>query len=231
MTPAGVVSVVHSFAGPGEGGVYPLAGVVQGADGSLYGTTYGNSDQGGFDLGSAWRIDSSGQFSLLHGFMNLGPDGSSPHAGLVLANNAIYGASYVGGLFKLDLGSNGVLPVEISVSPTEIPQDITAGHPAVITWSSPAAASCTKLGAWTAGDTTITGTQTVTPTVPGIYTYGLSCTDGAGVARLAYTALTVTAPPLESVDGGGGTGALSISLLLLLAGLLLSKHSREIFRA
>jgi uncharacterized repeat protein (TIGR03803 family) len=231
MTPAGVVSVVHSFAGPGKGGVYPLAGVVQGADGSLYGTTYGNSDTGGFDLGSAWRIDSAGQFSLLHGFMNLGPDGANPYAGLVLANNNIYGVGYVGGLFKLDLGSNGVLPIEISVSPTEIPYDITGGHPATITWSAPGAATCSKLGVWTNGDTTTTGTLTVAPTVPGIYTYALSCTDGAGVARLAYTALSVTAPLLESVDGGGGTGALSIPLLLLLAGLLLSKHSREIFRA
>jgi hypothetical protein len=56
----------------------------------------------------------------------------------------------------------------------------------------------------------------------------LSCTDGAGVLRNAYTTLTVTAPPLETVDGGGGTGSMSVLLLLLLAALLFRKNLKEI---
>ncbi len=113
MTPAGAVSVLHGFGGPATEGAFPLAGVVQDTAGNFYGTTNGNTQLGGIDQGSAWRISSSGQFSLLHGFVDLGPDGSNPYAGLLLANGTIYGASYVdsslgsGGIFKLDLGSNG----------------------------------------------------------------------------------------------------------------------------
>ncbi len=237
MTPAGVVSVVYSFAGPAKGGVYPLAGVVQDAAGNFYGTTNGNTDQGGIDLGSAWRISSTGQFSLLHAFIDLAADGLKPYAGLLLANGSIYGVSSTDGLlgtgsiFKLDVGSNGVLPVELAVSPTELTAEFLVGVNATITWSSTGAATCTKSGAWAAGDTTTSGTQTVTLSAPGIYTYVLSCTDGAGVVRNAYTVLTVKAPPLEPVDGGGGAGALSVPLLLLLAVLLFRRNSREIFTA
>jgi uncharacterized repeat protein (TIGR03803 family) len=43
MTPAGVVTVLHSFATGSADGEYPYSGVVQGADGKFYGTT----NQGG----------------------------------------------------------------------------------------------------------------------------------------------------------------------------------------
>lgn len=239
MTPAGAVSVVHAFVGPLSAGVRPLASVSQDAAGNLYGTTMGNMDifATPSNMGSAWRISPSGQFTVLHNFLDLGADGSSPKANLLVVNGGVYGASSTdgglgsGGLFKLDLGSNNTLPIELSVSPTEIVASINASESATITWSSTNMASCKKLGAWTAGDTTLSGTQVVTPTLPGIYTYVLSCTDGAGVVRGAYTALSVKAPPLETVDGGGGAGALSIPLLLLLAALLFRKNLKEIFTA
>ncbi len=227
MTPAGEVSVVHAFTGPSSDGGFPLAGVIQDPAGNFYGTT----ERGGYlDLGSAWRIDTNGQFRLLHGFVDSSADGSTPYGTLLLANNTIYGASYSdsvlgqGVIFKLDVGSNGVLPVELSLSATEI----TRGSSATLTWSSPTAASCTAAGSWTNGTTTTSGTLAVAPTSPGIYTYVLSCTDGAGVLRNAYTTLTVNAPPLETVDGGGGAGSMSVLLLLLLAALLFRKNLKEI---
>ena len=230
MTPAGVVTVLRAFAGPNFDGGFPLASIVQDALGNLYGTT----EQGGYlNQGTVWRINASGQFDVLHGFVNSGNDGAQPYAPVLLANNSIYGVSYSdsfsrsGAIFRLDTGSNGVLPIELSVSQAEI----AFGSSAALTWASPTATACTAIGNWEGTTVAISGTLSVTPTSPGIYTYGLSCTDGAGVVRLAYTGLIVTAPPTQPVDGGGGTGALSVTLLLLLAALLFRKNLKEIFPA
>ena len=75
VTPAGGVTVVHAFTGPTTGGAFPLASVSQDAAGNLYGTT----ERGGaLNQGSAWRINTSGQFSLLHGFTSSIIDGAHP---------------------------------------------------------------------------------------------------------------------------------------------------------
>jgi uncharacterized repeat protein (TIGR03803 family) len=232
MTPAGAVSVFHSFKGPSRDGGYPLSSVSQDAQGNFYGTTQMG---GALDVGSAWRISSSGVFSLLHGFVDSTVDGRYPHATLLPANGVLYGASFdgpsgEGTIFKLDLGSSGALPVEISLSPT----DLVAGQTSTLTWSSPtaAAATCKATGTWANGDKAASGTESVTLIVPGRYIYALSCTDGAGVLRNAYATLVVESPDRQPVDGGGGAGALSLTTLLLLAVLLLSrKRLREIFTA
>jgi uncharacterized repeat protein (TIGR03803 family) len=243
MTPAGVVSVFHAFAGPTEDGGFPLSSLTQDAQGNFYGTTQHGSYQ---DVGSAYRLSSSGEFTLLHGFVDSTVDGSNPHASLLLANGAIYGASCncepssnsnLGTLFKLDLGSNGALPVEISVSPAKATCVSTTagacGVTATITWSSPTAASakCNATGSWANGERAASGTETVTLTNPSIYIYALSCTDGAGVVRVTHAAITAESPGRTPVDGGGGTGALSMTLLLLLAMLLLGRKLREKFTA
>jgi uncharacterized repeat protein (TIGR03803 family) len=227
MSQTGEVTLVHAFAGPSFGAGFPLSGVVQDADGNFYGT----SERGGYiNRGAAWRVDTAGTFTLLHGFTGAASEGMQPYAGLLFANGALYGASFsdqvsgTGAIFKLDLGSGGVLPVELSVSAT----DINVGSGVTLTWSAPAAATCTKNGAWT-GDTAITGTESVTPAGAGIYTYGLSCTDAATVVRSTYATVVVRAPPTEPVDGGGGGGgALSWLLLLLIAALLSAKFIKEI---
>lgn len=235
MTPGGTVSLLHGFAGPTRDGGFPLAAVVQDGAGNFYGTT----EKGGYlNVGTAWRISSSGQFTLLHGFIDSDTDASSPQTALLLANGAAYGAAFTkttDSLFKLDLGSNGVLPVELSVSPSEATcvsnEKDACGIAAVVTWSAPGAANCAATGAWTNATAAITGTQSVTATSAGNYTYVLTCTDGAGVVRNAYAALSVSAPPLQTVDGGGGAGAMSLPLLLLLALLVSRKNLREIFTA
>jgi uncharacterized repeat protein (TIGR03803 family) len=222
MTPGGAVSVVHAFTGAPFGSGFPLSGVTQDASGNLYGTT----ESGGYlNQGTAWRIAPDGTFSLLHSFSGTLIDGSKPNGTLVPLGGAIYGAtlsdsvSGEGVIFKLDTGTGGVLPVEFSVSST----DIGMGSPTTLTWSSPTAASCASGGSWT--DTVGTsGSLAVTPPSAGIYTYTLTCTDSASVARTAYTAVRVKAPAAQPVDaGGGGGGALSIPALLLLGALALRK--------
>ena len=228
ITPAGTLSVVHAFTGPSFGGAFPLSEVTQDAAGNLYGTT----EFGGYlNQGTAWRINTTGQFSLLHSFSGGALDGYKPYASLLVVGSDIYGVTFAdstagaGAIFKLDLGTNGALPVEFSVSTT----DIAYGASASLTWSSPTAATCIAGGAWT--DTIGTsGTLSVTPTAVGIYTYTLTCTDGAGVARTATAALQVNAPALKPVDAGGsgGGGALSVPALLLLGALRLRRKSQGV---
>ena len=223
MTPAGAVTLVHAFGGPPFGSGFPLSAVTQDAVGNLYGTT----ESGGYlNQGTAWRIDTAGQYSLLQSFSGSLLDGSKPYGTLLVVGSSLYGATFsdsvsgAGAIFKLDLGTSGVLPVEFSVSAT----DIDVGASTTLTWSSPTASTCTAGGSWT--DTVGTsGTLAVTPPAAGIYTYTLTCTDGAGVTRVAYTAVRVKAPAAQPVDGGGsgGGGALSIPALLLLGALALRK--------
>ncbi|MEO8306538.1 MAG: choice-of-anchor tandem repeat GloVer-containing protein [Pseudomonadota bacterium] len=224
LDPAGVVTVVHAFAGPTSDGAFPLSTVSQDAAGNLYGTT----ERGGpLNQGGAWRIKPSGQFSLLHGFTSSIIDGASPYAGLLPLNGYLYGTSFtdsnarVGAVFKLDPGDGVNLPIELTVTPASIP----IGSSATVTWASPSAAGCIASGAWT--DTVGTqGSTVVTPAFAAIYIYVLACTDPAGVLRYAYSTLQVNAPPTEPVDGGGGGGgggSLSLSLLLLLGVALSGK--------
>jgi uncharacterized repeat protein (TIGR03803 family) len=223
ITPAGALTVLHAFTGPSFGGAFPLSNVTQDAAGNFYGTT----EFGGYlNQGAAWRIDATGQFRMLHSFTGSALDGYKPYASLLVVGSDLYGVTYAdsvagaGAIFKLDQGTNGVLPVEFSVSTSAI----AFGASATLTWSSPTATSCTAGGAWT--DTIATsGTLAVTPTAVGIYTYTLTCTDGPGVVRTATAALQVNAPALQPVDAGrsGGGGALSSLALLLLGALALAK--------
>jgi len=221
MTPTGEVTVLHAFTGPLAGAGFPLSSVTQDAAGNFYGTT---EHGGSINQGAAWRVSPSGQFSLLHSFIGSPIDGNTPYASLVVLDGYLYGVTSSdllvgsGAIFKLDPGVGDVLPVEFSLAPAEI----TIGASTTLTWSSASATSCAASGGW--NDTIGTsGTQVVTPPSVGIYTYILTCTDGAGVVRTAYAAVGVKSPPAESVDGSGGGGALSVSALLLLGALALRK--------
>lgn len=217
MTPAGEVSVVHSFGGPSGGGGFPLAGLTEGTPGVFYGTT----ERGGHvNIGSVYRL-ADGQVTVLHSFSASASDGQYPYATVQLHNGFLYGISYndgifgAGAMFRLLLADNGPLPVQFSLSPTTIEQ----GGSLTLNWSSPTAASCTTGGAWNSTVGT-SGTETVTPPIAGFYTYILTCTDGAGAVHTAYARASVNAPEREVVDGGAGGGALSPWLLLLAATLL-----------
>ena len=220
LTPAGAITALHSFAGAPYDGAGPLAAPSLDAAGNIYGTT----ERGGpASSGAAWRISAGGVYTVLHGFTGSDADGGKLYGKLLPLNGFLYGVSYTdtnsggGILFRMQAAATGTpLPVQFTVSvPT-----LTLGASATLSWSSPAAATCVTSGAWT--DTVATsGTLIITPGTAGVYNYALSCTDGAGVVRSAYTSIVVNAPAAESVDGGASTkggGALSTWSLLLLAG-------------
>lgn len=230
ITPAGTITLLHTFGGTPSDGARPLGMVSVTPDGTLYGTTsLGGSSNGG----AAWRLAPGGAWSILHSFsgsaqsiVSTAPlaaiDGTTPYAGLLPLNGSLYGLTYTdigtqsGTLFKIDLGTAGTPPVSLSVSP----ETVTLGASVVISWSSPTAATCSTSENWT--DTISTsGTLTITPTAAGIYNYAIACTDGAGVVRYARAFHTVTAVAAKPVDGGattGGGGAIGLLSLLMLGG-------------
>jgi endoglucanase len=71
------------------------------------------------------------------------------------------------------------------------PSSLTVGQSATLTWSSTNATTCTGSGAWSGARPTA-GSQTVTVSTAGTFTYGLACSGSGGAATGAAT-LTVTA--------------------------------------
>ncbi|MEO7775782.1 MAG: choice-of-anchor tandem repeat GloVer-containing protein [Steroidobacteraceae bacterium] len=229
LTPAGMITTLHAFAGAPNEGAGPLSGVTRDIDGTLYGTT---ERGGGSGQGTAWRITPAGVFQHLHAFTGLGFDGATPYATLVPSGGFIYGVTYSdstlrsGSAFKLDPGTGGVLPVTITTTPATI----AVGAGATLSWSAPAATGCTAAGAWS--DTiAVSGTKALAPTDAGRYTYLLSCTDADGVVRNAQSVFVVTAPSAKPVDagattggGGGALGGVALLLLSSFAGLRVRKR-------
>lgn len=100
-------SVVYTFSG-GTDGDSPQAGLVADASGNLYGTTpYG----GAFDSGTVFKIDPSGNETILYNFTG-GLDGANPYAAVILdAVGNLYGTTSFGGfgsgvVFRLDSNGN-----------------------------------------------------------------------------------------------------------------------------
>ena len=111
ITPAGVETVLHSFAG-GSDGSEPYAGLIEGSDGNFYGTTElgGLHNLGtGQNRGTVFRITPAGRETVLYSFAG-GSDGSEPYAGLIEGSDGnFYGTTSIGGannagtVFKLVL--------------------------------------------------------------------------------------------------------------------------------
>ena len=108
----GGYAVVHSFIGTGDDAATPYAGLLEGSDGALYGTTWNG---GNTNLGTVYRLnkDSTG-YALLHNFTGAGGDGANPYTGLIEAQTgALYGTTAAGGtatygtIFKLNKDGSG----------------------------------------------------------------------------------------------------------------------------
>jgi uncharacterized repeat protein (TIGR03803 family) len=111
LTPGGVLTTLYDFCSQGGNhctdGDFPEAGLIQGTDGNLYGTTRSGGANGGY--GTVFKITLSGTLTTLHSFDNT--DGADPFAGLVEdTNGTFYGTTYYGGgggrgtIFSLSVG-------------------------------------------------------------------------------------------------------------------------------
>jgi uncharacterized repeat protein (TIGR03803 family) len=108
----GTLTTLYSFCSQGgtlcTDGAYPIGGLVQGADGNLYGTTPvggrngGCYIDGGNGCGTVFKITPAGTLTTLYSFCSQSAcaDGGNPGTGLVQATNGeLYGTTYVGGAY------------------------------------------------------------------------------------------------------------------------------------
>ena len=99
LTPTGTFSVMHNFGSPSTDGSRPQSPLLADGTGNFYGTTYvGGNSCGDFQCGTVFKIDSSGNESIVHAF---GPssssDGAFPVAGLIAdAAGNFYGTTWGG---------------------------------------------------------------------------------------------------------------------------------------
>jgi len=75
-------TVIHNFASVTNDGANPTAQLIQGSDGTLYGTC----EQGGTNSrGTIFKVNTDGAgYAVLHNFTTTGGDGQSPYAALML---------------------------------------------------------------------------------------------------------------------------------------------------
>jgi uncharacterized repeat protein (TIGR03803 family) len=108
ITPSGNLTTIYNFCPQtncpdGRSPITPFAGLVQGADGKLYGTTQqgGNGSGCGNGCGTVFKITPSGTLTTLH---NFDKPGGYPYAGLVQATDGdFYGTTFLyrGTVFKI----------------------------------------------------------------------------------------------------------------------------------
>lgn len=106
ITPSGVVTTLHSFAGyPGDGNL-PAANLIQASDGNLYGTT----EQGGSNNdGVAFRVSLSGAVTTIYSFCADVMNGKcyygyNPYQGFIQATDGAFYGTALGGA-----SGNGVI--------------------------------------------------------------------------------------------------------------------------
>lgn len=102
LTLDGDYTVLHSFRETQERGENPLAGLVEGNDGVLYGTTPGgganNCTESLSGCGTFFSLTKDGHHQVLHSFGNSEGDGTLPMAGLQRGTDGnFYGTTNTGG--------------------------------------------------------------------------------------------------------------------------------------
>jgi uncharacterized repeat protein (TIGR03803 family) len=123
VTTNGTFLPLHSFNGTNDG-ANPSAGLVQGQDGSFYGTTFNGGTNG---YGTVFRFATNGALATLVSFGNT--NGAYPQAAVLQGSDgSLYGTTYAGGAYTnlsglgygtvFKLGTNGGLTTLISFDGT-----------------------------------------------------------------------------------------------------------------
>jgi uncharacterized repeat protein (TIGR03803 family) len=95
LSPAGTVTVLHTFAGGVTDGANPEAALIQGTDGNFYGTTFSG---GVSNEGTVFQVTPTGVLTILHTFLGGTADGAYPFAGLIQGTDGnFYGTTSQGG--------------------------------------------------------------------------------------------------------------------------------------
>jgi uncharacterized repeat protein (TIGR03803 family) len=191
ITPQGALTTLYSFCSqPGcLDGSLPFGGLVQGTDGSLYGTTQeGGSSASQYD-GTAFRITTNGALTTLYNFCSRKgcADGDTPNAGVTQnTNGAFYGTANEGGTSGACLGGCGtVFGLAVGLGPfvRTLPTGGKVGTKVIIEGTSLTGATAVSFDG-TAAEFTVVSPTEITTSVP----------DGAttGKVKVATSAGTLT---------------------------------------
>jgi uncharacterized repeat protein (TIGR03803 family) len=106
ITPGGTLTILYTFCSQlnCEDGEYPEAGLVQGTDGSFYGTTYQGGYQGGvFFSGTVFKLTSGGTLTTLYNFCSQSncADGAFPQTELVQGTDGNFYGTTLSTVFKI----------------------------------------------------------------------------------------------------------------------------------
>jgi uncharacterized repeat protein (TIGR03803 family) len=183
-------------------GGFPQAGLIQGSDGYLYGTTLGGSTNAGGSNGTVFKMTTNGNFAWTVAFNNA--NGQAPAAGLVQASDGnLYGTTSLGGtkgfgtVFRLT--TNGAL------------NSLYSFDPGLSSGGFPQAPLCVGLDGYLYGTTTTNGSGSLGGTIfkmstnggSLVWSYSLANTNGtvplAGLVQGLDGSLYGTAS-----DGGAG---------------------------
>lgn len=222
ISPSGAFSTLHSFNETADGAA-PL-GIIFGSDGKIYGTlgAGGNSSCSG-GCGTFFQFDLSSGFKVLYSFTGTPNDALNLYAPFQFNDGDFYGAAEGGGqsgtgeIYKLALTPALAPPVKLSLSSSQVAVD----SPVTLDWQISNAFSLTMqqcyafvqggasgAGAWqgkqagTYNSSThiLSGSEILTPSQPGIYTYALTCGgiengwQRSGSQESGFATLTVTGP-------------------------------------
>jgi uncharacterized repeat protein (TIGR03803 family) len=112
ITTSGVIKVLHSFGGAGDGKYPAYAGLLN-VKGTLYGTT---SAGGAYGAGTVFSITTDGVENVLHSFGGTG-DGADPMGGTLIKVGAkLYGTTWSGGAYGSSDSGSRICP-HISAAP------------------------------------------------------------------------------------------------------------------
>jgi uncharacterized repeat protein (TIGR03803 family) len=198
MTPAGTVTIMHSFNGGTTDGAVPFAALIQATDGNFYGTT---SDGGASNTGTVFKITPSDTVTVLYSF-TAGNDGAGPAARLLQATDGnFYGTTSSGGAFGVGtifkMTSSGAITVLYTFTGGT---DGAAPFAALIQSADGNFYGTTSLGGASGFGTAFKMTPSGTLTVIHGFTGG--ATDGANPSTLIQT----TDGTFYGTTGFGGTG-------------------------
>jgi uncharacterized repeat protein (TIGR03803 family) len=116
LTPSGTLTTLHIFCALAEcaDGNFPFAGLVQGTDGNLYGTTSGGGAYASY--GTVFQITPQGTLTTLYSFCAESgcADGAVPFGGLIQdTNGTFYGTTLADGAY----GGGTVFSVSVGLRP------------------------------------------------------------------------------------------------------------------
>jgi uncharacterized repeat protein (TIGR03803 family) len=136
LSKTGSETVLYGFKG-GSDGNEPQAGVVQDAEGNLYGTTVYGGDTScnpPYGCGVVFRLSKTGELAVLHSFTG-GADGRYPYAGVIQdAKGNLYGTTIYGGTTGCGDGCGVVFKLDKTGKKETVLHTFTGGNDGGVPW-------------------------------------------------------------------------------------------------